>query len=71
VLCPSSWDAFPQALLAMVIGSKAYRLRISAPGASAHQAATINNLSSAVELASISDPSTDWSQPTAYGHAEP
>jgi hypothetical protein len=61
---PKRWDGFPQARLAMVIGSKAYRLRISPPGASAHQAATINNLSSAVELASISDPSTDWSQAT-------
>jgi hypothetical protein len=61
---PKRWDGFPQARLAMVIGSKAYRLRISAPGASEHQAATINNLSGAVELASISDPSTDWNQAT-------
>ena len=50
---PKRWDGFPQALLAMVIGSKAYRLRISAPGASARQTATTNNLSGAVELASI------------------
>lgn len=61
---PKRWDGFPQARLAMVIGSNAYRLRISAPGASEHQASTIRNLSSAVELASISDPSTDWSQAT-------
>jgi len=61
---PKRWDSFTQARLAMVIGSKAYRLRISAPGASEHQAAKINNLSSVVELASISDPSTDWSQAT-------
>jgi hypothetical protein len=61
---PKRWDGFPQARLAMVIGSKAYRLRISAPGASAHQTATINDLSNTVELASISDPSTDWSQAT-------
>jgi hypothetical protein len=61
---PKRWDGFPEARLAMVIGSQAYRLRISAPGASEHQAATINNLSNAVELASISDPNTDWNQAT-------
>lgn len=61
---PKRWDGYPQALLAMVIGAKVYRLRISAPGASEHQAVTINNLAHVVELAAIADPSTDWSQGT-------
>jgi hypothetical protein len=61
---PKRWDGYPQALLAMVIGSKAYRLRISPPSSSEHQAVTINNLANVVELAAISDPSTDWSQAT-------
>ena len=59
---PKRWGGYPQALLAMVVSGKAYRLRISAPGISEHQAATINNLAGVVELASIADPSTDWSQ---------
>src|ERR1700680_3064769 len=61
---PKRWNGFPQALLAMVVGSKAYRLRISTPGASEHQAVTINNLSNVVDLASIKDPNSDWSQAT-------
>ena len=61
---PKRWNGYPQALLAMVVGCKAYRLRISAPGSSEHQAVTINNLSNVVELAAITDPSTDWSQAT-------
>jgi hypothetical protein len=61
---PKRWDGYPQALLAMVIGSKAYRLRISPPGSSKHQPVTINNLAHVVELAAISNPSTDWSQAT-------
>ena len=61
---PKRWDGYPQALLAMVIGSKAYRLRISPPGSSKHQAVTINNLAQLVELAAVSNPSTDWSQAT-------
>lgn len=61
---PKRWDGYPQAMLAMVIGPKAYRLRISPPGTSEHQAVTISNLANVVELAAISDPSTDWSQAT-------
>jgi hypothetical protein len=61
---PKRWDAYPQALLAVVIGAKAYRLRISPPGQSEHQAVTTNNLAHVVDLASISDPSLDWSQAT-------
>ncbi len=59
---PKRWANFPQARLAVVIGNKAYRLRISAPGNSAHQPFTINNLGGAVELASIADPNADWNQ---------
>jgi hypothetical protein len=61
---PKRWDAYSQALLAVVIGAKAYRLRISPPGQSEHQAVTTNNLAHVVDLASISDPSLDWSQVT-------
>ena len=61
---PKRWNGYPQALLAMVVGGKAYRLRISAPGNSVHQAVKLNNLAGAVELASIAGPSTDWSQAT-------
>lgn len=61
---PKRWNAYPQALLAIVIGAKAYRLRISAPGGSEHQALRINNLAHVIELAAISDPSTVWSQAT-------
>jgi hypothetical protein len=61
---PKRWDGYPQAMLAMVVGAKAYRLRISPPGNSAHRAVTISNLANVVELAAISDPSTDWSVAT-------
>lgn len=61
---PKRWEGYPQAQLAMVIGSKPYRLRISPPGSSKHQAVTINNLAQVVELAMIGNPSTDWSQAT-------
>jgi hypothetical protein len=59
---PKRWDAFPQALLAMTIGSKAYRLRIAIPGRSEHQSVTVNTLANVVELASITDPTSDWNQ---------
>jgi hypothetical protein len=59
---PKRWNGYPQALLAIVIGAKAYRLRIAAPGGSEHQAVTINNLANVVDLAAISNPSTGWSQ---------
>jgi len=61
---PKRWSSFPTALLAFVAGGKAYRLRISIPGSSEHQAVTINSVSNVVELASISDPSQDWHQGT-------
>jgi hypothetical protein len=61
---PKRWNGYPQALLAIVVGVKAYRLRISVPGTSEHQLVKLNNLAGAVELASIADPSTDWSQAT-------
>lgn len=61
---PKRWDGYPQALLAMVIGAKAYRLRITPPGSSEHQSLVISNLAKVVELAEVSDPSTDWSQAT-------
>jgi len=61
---PKRWNGYPQALLAIVVGVKAYRLRISMPGVSEHQTVSINNLTGAVELASIADPSTDWNQAT-------
>jgi hypothetical protein len=57
---PKRWNAFPQALLALVAGGKAYRLRISAPGSSEHQPVSISNLTDVIELASISDPSQHW-----------
>ncbi len=57
---PKRWSAFPQALLALVAGGKAYRLRISAPGSSEHQPVSISNLTDVVELAAISDPSVHW-----------
>lgn len=59
---PKRWDGYPQAQLAMAIGSKVYRLRISPPGRSEHQGLTLNNLANAVELAMIGNPKTDWSQ---------
>jgi hypothetical protein len=59
---PRRWDGFPQATLAMVIGPKAYRLRISPPGSSEHQAVTINNLANIVELSAFADPNADWNQ---------
>ncbi len=59
---PKRWDAFPQGLLAFVVGGKGYRLRIAPPGVSEHQPVAINVTPGLVELASISDPSIDWSQ---------
>src|SRR4029077_9174169 len=59
---PKRWDGFPPAVLAMVIGPKAYRLRISPPGSSEHQAVTINNLANVVELSDFADPNADWNQ---------
>jgi len=61
---PKRWNNFPQALLAMTIGTKAYRLRIAVPGISEHQAVTINNLGNVVDLASMADPGSDWNQAT-------
>jgi hypothetical protein len=61
---PKRWSGSPQALLAIVVGKKAYRLRISAPGSSEHQGLTLVNLQGHVELASIADPSADWNQAT-------
>jgi hypothetical protein len=60
---PKRWDSFPRAVLAIFAGGKAYRLKISAPGNSEHQAVTLN-AGSVVELASISDPSLRWNQGT-------
>jgi hypothetical protein len=59
---PKRWSGYPRASLAIVIGAKAYRLRISAPGSSEHQTVKINNLANVVELAAIGDPSSDWNQ---------
>src|SRR6202165_4029811 len=61
---PKRWSGFPQALLAIVVGKKADRLRISAPGSSEHQGLTLMNLQGHVELASIADPNADWNQAT-------
>jgi hypothetical protein len=59
---PKRWNGYPQAHLAFVAGGKGYRLRISAPGRSEHQTVTLSSVAGVVELASISDPSVDWSQ---------
>jgi hypothetical protein len=47
-----------------VVGAKAYRLRISPPGASEHHPVTLNNLAQIVELRAINGPSSDWNQAT-------
>jgi hypothetical protein len=60
---PKRWSSFPPAVLAIFAGGKAYRLKISAPGYSEHQAVTLS-ASSVVGLASISDPSLRWNQGT-------
>jgi hypothetical protein len=59
---PKRWDGFPRALLALEVGGKAYRLRISPPGWSEHQAVTLHNPQGQLDLASIADPKADWSQ---------
>ena len=59
---PKRWDPFPKALLAVDVGGKAYRLRISPPGWSEHQSLTLHNPQGQLELASIADPASDWSQ---------
>jgi len=61
---PKRWDGFPQARLAIVVGKKAYRMQISAPGSSEHQELTMTNLQGHVDLASMADPSVDWTQAT-------
>ena len=61
---PKRWDGYPRALLAVVIGGKAYRLRIAPPGWSEHQTLTLHDLQGSLELASIADPNADWSQAT-------
>jgi hypothetical protein len=59
---PKRWNGYPRASLAMLVGAKAYRLRISPPGASEHQTVKISNLSSVVELAAIGGPISNWNQ---------
>jgi hypothetical protein len=59
---PKRWSDFPQAQLALVVGSKAYRLQISPPGSSEHQGVTFKNLTHVVDLSAFADPSTDWTQ---------
>ncbi len=59
---PKRWDQYPQVLLAFVVGGKAYRLHISPPGWSEHQAVTLRNLQGQLDFTSIADPSVDWSQ---------
>ncbi len=59
---PKRWSAYPRVSMAMVIGAKAYRLRISPPGSSEHQRMKITNLANVLEVAAISEPSTDYSQ---------
>jgi hypothetical protein len=61
---PKRWGAYPVAQLAMAIGAKAYRLRISPPGSSEHQGVTFKNLANVVDLSALSTPYTDWSQAT-------
>jgi len=61
---PKRWDAYPTALLALVVAGKGYRLRIAAPGVSEHQPLAITSAAGLVELASISKPSIDWNQVT-------
>jgi hypothetical protein len=61
---PKRWGDYPVAQLAMAIGAKAYRLRISPPGSSEHQGVAFKNLTSVIDLSAFSDPSTDWSQAT-------
>src|SRR5713101_6535551 len=61
---PKRWDGFPTALLAFVAGGKGYRLRISAPGSSEHQAVAFSSVAGVIELTSISNPSQRWSQAT-------
>ncbi len=59
---PKRWDGYPQAVLGFVVGGKGYRLRIAPPGVSEHQLLAISNAAGLLELASISDPSVDWSR---------
>ncbi len=61
---PKRWNSFPQALLGFVAGGKGYRLRITAPGSSEHQAVTLNSVGGALELASISNPTQSWRRAT-------
>lgn len=61
---PKRWSGFPQAMLAIVLSKKAYRLRISVPGTSAHRAMTVSAARGVVELVSIADPKADWNQAT-------
>jgi len=61
---PKRWDDFPQARLAVVLGSKAYRLTFAASGPSEHQPVTFSNVAGHLDLVSISDPSADWNQAT-------
>ena len=59
---PKRSEKLPTALLAVVAGGKGYRLRISTPGLSQHQALAIGNASGMVELTSIAKPSIAWNQ---------
>src|SRR5579885_453940 len=61
---PKRWDDFPAAILALDVEGKAYRLRISLPGKSEHQAVTLNTLQGVVDLTSVKDPNSDWNQAT-------
>jgi len=59
---PKRWDDIPQALLAIVIGGKGYRLRVAVPGRSERQAVTLNSLTNVVDLSAVKEPSADWNQ---------
>jgi hypothetical protein len=61
---PARWAGYPQAMLAIAVDGKPYRLRISPPGRSEHQALTLSDLGQSVGLASILDPAQDWNQVT-------
>ena len=59
---PLRWNGYPQAMLAIAVDAKPYRLRISPPGSSEHQAVTLTDLGQSVELDSILNPAQDWNQ---------
>ncbi len=61
---PARWGGYPQAMLAVAVDGKPYRLRISPPGSSEHQALRLSDIGHSVELASILDPAQEWNQVT-------